>query len=326
MKVYEAVNKAVAAEGFDHLFAVMGDANQDMIVNLGEKHGVKFVHAHHEGSAVSMADGFARFSGKMGLASVTQGPGYTNATTSLVAARLHRTPLLLLAGHASLRDPYNPQGMVDLHALAMLTAKAGIRLDSPKIVDYCLGEAFRHLKGKSGPFILNLPQDIQQSEMPDANWNYKPMYRENSLQPARSKDIDDAVRLLGAARRPTILCGLGAANAAAETEVIKLAEYLGAPVATSLYAAGFCAKYPLYMGISGGLGSELTVETLANSDVLLAIGASLNEWTTHFGKILENGKKIIQIDRRPEAFGWFARVDLGWRATPARLSRLWWSA
>ena len=311
MKVYEAVTEAVAAEGLDHLFAVMGDANQNMIVNLGEKHGVKFIHAHHEGSAVSMADGFARFSGKMGLASVTQGPGYTNATTSLVAARLHRTPLLLLAGHASLRDPYNPQGMVDQHALAMLTAKAGIRLDSPKIVDYCLGEAFRQLKGQSGPFILNLPQDIQESEMPDANWTYKPMYRENKPQPARSKDIDDAVRLLAAARRPTILCGLGAVNAAAEPEVIKLAEYLGAPVATSLYAAGFCAKYPLYMGISGGLGSDLTVDTLANSDVLLAIGASLNEWTTHFGKILENGKKIIQIDRRPEAFGWFARVDVG---------------
>jgi thiamine pyrophosphate-dependent acetolactate synthase large subunit-like protein len=64
----------------------MGDANQDLIVNLGEKHGVKFVHAHHEGSAVSMADGYARFShDKMGLASVTQGPGYTNATTFLVA-------------------------------------------------------------------------------------------------------------------------------------------------------------------------------------------------------------------------------------------------
>ncbi|MET0652668.1 MAG: thiamine pyrophosphate-binding protein, partial [Hyphomicrobiaceae bacterium] len=87
MRVFEAVTAAVAAEGLDHLFAVMGDANQDMIVNLGEKHGVKFVHAHHEGSAVGMADGYARFSGKPGLASVAQGPGYTNATTSLVAAR-----------------------------------------------------------------------------------------------------------------------------------------------------------------------------------------------------------------------------------------------
>jgi len=69
-----------------------------------------------------MADGYSRFSGKIGLATTTQGPGYTNATTSLVSARL--SPVLMLAGHASLRDPYNPQGMVDQDAMAKLTAEA----------------------------------------------------------------------------------------------------------------------------------------------------------------------------------------------------------
>jgi thiamine pyrophosphate-dependent acetolactate synthase large subunit-like protein len=108
----------------------MGDANQDQIVDLGEKHGVKVIEAHHEGNALGMADGYARFSGKVGLATVTQGPGYTNATTSLVCARLHRTPLLL-AGHASLRDPYNPQGMVDQHELAKLTTEATVKMDDP---------------------------------------------------------------------------------------------------------------------------------------------------------------------------------------------------
>lgn len=311
MKAFEAVTSALAAEGMDHLFAVMGDANQDMIVDLGEKHGMKFVHAHHEASAVGMADGYSRFSGKVGLASVTQGPGYTNATTSLVAARLHRTPLLLLAGHASLRDPYNPQASVDQPEMAKLTTEATVRLDSATNVDYCLGEAFRQLDGKKGPFVLNLPQDIQQSDMPDADWTYKPMYRSNSGQPARTEDIEAAAKLLANAKHPTILCGLGAVRAKAEPEVRKLAEYLGAPLATSLYAAGFCSQYPLYTGISGGLGSDLAVNTLAESDVMIAIGASLNEWTTHFGFILANGKKIIQIDERPDAFGWFARIDLG---------------
>ena len=323
MKVFEAVTAAVAAEGFDHLFAVMGDANQDMIVNLGDKHGVKVIEAHHEGNAVGMADGYARFSGKMGLASVTQGPGYTNATTSLICARLHRTPLLLLAGHCSLRDPYNPQGMVDQHALAKLTTEATVKIDSSKTVDYCLGEAFRRLKGNTGPFILNMPQDIQQSEVADANWTYKPMYKPNVSQPPRGEDIEEAVRLLKGAQRPAILCGLGAVHAQAEPEVRKLAEYLGAPLATSLYAAGFCAQYPLYLGISGG-GSTLTVDTLAESDVMVVVGASLNEWTTRFGKILQNGKKIIQIDKRPDAFGWFARVDVGMEgdAKPAVASLL----
>jgi thiamine pyrophosphate-dependent acetolactate synthase large subunit-like protein len=311
MKVLEAVTAATAAEGLDHLFAVMGDANQDLILELGEKHHLKFVHAHHEANAVGMADGYARFSGKPGLASVTQGPGYTNATTSLICARVHRTPLLLLAGQAPLGDPYNPQGVVNHEALAKLTTEATIKLDSARKVDYCLGEAFRQLKAKRGPFILNLPQDIQRAEMPDPGWTYRPMYKPNGLQPPRLDAIEDAARLLGTAKRPSILCGLGAVNAHSEAEVRRLAEQLGAPVATSLYAAGFCAKYPLYMGISGGLGSNLTVDTLAESDVMIVVGASLNEWTTHFGKILANGKKVIQIDDRPDAFGWFARVEVG---------------
>src|ERR1700739_2900235 len=123
MKVLEALASAIAAEGIDHIFAVMGDANQDIIVELCEKHGLKYIHAHHETAAVGMADGYSRFSGKIGLAATTQGPGYTNATTSLVLAPLARSPVLMLAGHASLRDPYNPQGMIDQHAMAKLTAE-----------------------------------------------------------------------------------------------------------------------------------------------------------------------------------------------------------
>jgi acetolactate synthase-1/2/3 large subunit len=252
MKVLEALASAIAAEGIDHVFAVMGDANQDMIVELCEKHGLKYIHAHNETSAVGMADGYSRFSGEIGLATTTQGPGYTNATTSLVCARLHRSPVLMLAGHASLRDPYNPQGMVDQHALAKLTTEATVTVEHAGATDYCIGEAFRQLKAKKGPFVLNMPQDVQHAVLPDQNWTYRPMYKAKALQPPRPEDVAEAAKILANAKRPTILCGLGAAEAKAEPEVGKLAEHLGAPVATSLYAAGFCAQYPLYLGISGG--------------------------------------------------------------------------
>ncbi|MEP9372823.1 thiamine pyrophosphate-binding protein [Mesorhizobium sp. KR1-2] len=314
MKVLEAIAAAIAAEGIDHIFAVMGDANQDIIVELCEKHGLKFVHAHHEAAAIGMADGYSRFTGKIGLASTTQGPGYTNATTSLVLARLHRSPVLMLAGHASLRDPYNPQGMVDQDAMAKLTAGATVKIDHANNVDYCLGEAFRQLRARKGPFVFNLPQDVQHNVLQDPNWTYRPMYKAKVLQPPRPEDVAEAAKIVAGAKKPIILCGLGAAQARAEPEVQKLAAYLGAPVATTLYAAGFCAQYPLYLGISGGLGSDFTVDTLAESDVMIVVGASLNEWTTHFGKILENGKKIIQIDDREDAFGWFARATVGLEA------------
>src|ERR1700685_28529 len=327
MKVLEALASGIAAEGIDRIFGVIGDANQEIIVELCEKHGLKFVHTHHETAAVGMADGYARLSGKIGLASTTQGPGYTTATTSLVSARLHRSPVLMLAGHASLRDPYNPQGMLDQHAMALLTAGATVKIEHPDSVDYCLGEAFRQLKAKKGPFILNMPQDIQHAALSDKNWTYRPMYKAKTLQPPRPDDVAEAVAILAAAKRPSILCGLGAAQGKSEAEVQKLAEYLGAPVTTTLYAAGFCRDYSLHLGISGGLGSDLAVHTLAESDAMIVVGASLNEWTTHFGKILENGKKVIQIDDREDAFGWFARITVGLEAdskaaVPALLDQL----
>jgi thiamine pyrophosphate-dependent acetolactate synthase large subunit-like protein len=167
-----------------------------------------------------------------------------------------------------------------------------------------------------------MPQDIQHSVLPDENWTYHPMYKANVLQPPRPEDVVEAAKIVARAKRPTILCGLGAALGKAEPEVRKLAEYLGAPVATTLYAAGFCSQYPLYLGICGGLFSDLTVDTLAESDVMIVVGASLNEWTTHFGKILKNGKKIIQIDEGEDAFGWFAGITVGLEAEgPTRL--LW---
>jgi acetolactate synthase-1/2/3 large subunit len=198
--------------------------------------------------------------------------------------------------------------------MAKLTTGATVKIDHAHNVDYCLGEAFRQLKANKGPFVLNMPQDVLHAVLPDEKWTYRPMYKAKVLQPPRPEDVAEAAKILANAKRPTILCGLGAAEGKAEPEVRKLAEYLGAPVATSLYAAGFCAQYPLYLGISGGLGSDLTVDTLAESDALIVVGASLNEWTTHFGKILENGKKIIQIDDRQDAFGWFARIAVGLEA------------
>ena len=162
-------------------------------------------------------------------------------------------------------------------------------------VDYCLGEAFRQLKANKGPFVLNMPQDVQHAVLPDEKWTYRPMYKAKVLQPPRPEDVAEAAKILANAKRPTILCGLGAAEGKAEPEVRKLAEYLGAPVATSLYAAGFCAQYPLYLGISGGLGSDLTVDTLAESDAMIVVGASLNEWTTHFGKILDGAMFIDDV-------------------------------
>jgi len=310
MKVYEAIAEAVKQECSDILFGVLGNANMYLVAELCGKHGFKFVQAKHEQSATSMADGFARASGKIGVATVTQGPGFTNTITSLVAARAHRTPLLMLAGHAPLSDPYNMQGLVDQHAMALQATQAAAVLNHPKSVDYALGEAFRHLKGKDGPFVLNLPQDVQGLEMLDSNWAYRPSYKSAEFQPPGADDLEAAIRLIESAKAPALICGLGARSAHAEAEVQALAEYLGAPLAVTLPAKGMCSDYPLCVGVSGKLGNGLSAEVLEDADLIIAVGASLNPWTTQNRIVLRN-KKLVQIDRRHTAFGFYTPVDVG---------------
>jgi acetolactate synthase I/II/III large subunit len=310
MKVYEAIAEAVKQEGADILFGVLGNANMYLVAELTGRHGFKFIQAKHEQSATSMADGFARASGKIGVATATQGPGFTNTITSLVAARAHRTPLLMLAGHAPLSDPYNMQGLVDQHAMALQATQAAAVLNHPKSVDYVLGEAFRHLKAKEGPFVLNLPQDVQSSETLDPNWVYRPSYKLAEFQPPSTDDLEAAIRLIASAKAPALICGLGARSAHAEAEVQALAEFLGAPLAVTLPAKGMCSDYPLSVGVSGKLGTGLSAEVLTNADLIVAIGASLNPWTTQNRTVLRD-KKLIQIDRRHTAFGFYTAVDVG---------------
>jgi acetolactate synthase I/II/III large subunit len=310
MKVYEAIAKAIHQEGADMIFGVMGNANMYLIAELCGKYGFKFIQAKHEQSATSMADGYARVSGKIGIATVTQGPGFTNSITSLVAARAHRTPLLMLAGHAPLSDPYNMQGLVDQNTIAWQATQAAAVLNHPKAVDYVLGEAFRHLRAKEGPFVLNLPQDIQAADMLSPHWTYRPAYKAPEPQPPGFEDLEAAVQLIETASRPVVVCGLGARAAHAENEILALAKYLGAPVAVTLPAKGMCSDYPLYLGVSGGLGTGLANEILSQADLVIAIGASLNPWTTQNRAVLQD-KKLIQIDRRNNAFGFYTPVDVG---------------
>jgi acetolactate synthase-1/2/3 large subunit len=309
MKVYEAIAEAVRQEGPNLLFGVLGNANMYLVAELTGKHGFKFIQAKHEQSATSMADGFARASGKIGIATATQGPGFTNTITSLVAARAHRTPLLMLAGHAPLSDPYNMQGLVDQQAMALQATQAAAVLNHPKSVDYVLGEAFRHLRAREGPFVLNLPQDVQSLETLDPNWIYRPSYKSAEFQPPSVDDLEAAVRLIQSAEAPALICGLGTRSAHAEAEVQALAEFLGAPLAVTLPAKGMCSDYPLSVGVSGKLGTGLSAEVLTKADLIIAIGASLNPWTTQNRTVLRN-KKLIQIDRRYTAFGFYTAVDV----------------
>ncbi len=308
MKLYQAVNDALIQEGTEIVFAVMGDANQDLICDLSERKQIPIIHCRHEQNAVAMADGYSRFRGSIGVATCTQGPGLTNTATSLAVARAHHSPVLLLAGACSFGDVHNPQ-RIDQQAFSLLLAGAGTILEGTRSLDAQLAQSFRHLHDLSEPFVLNLPQNVGVSETPSPQWTYYPTYKVAGPSLPTASLLEEAATWLMEARHPAILAGRGAVQAGAGISVSQLAERLHAPICTTLLAKGFCSDSPLWTGMSGGLGERIALDVLAECDCLLVIGASLNQWTTHHGVLLAN-KRIIQVDTRQEAFGLYNSVDL----------------
>jgi acetolactate synthase-1/2/3 large subunit len=306
MKIYEAVSRAVAREGTELVFGLMGDANQDLICDLGERHGVRIVHGHHEQGVVGMADGYARFSGRTGVATVTQGPGLTNAGTSLVVAERHGSSVLLLAGDSPVGDLHNPQHF-DQAPFAHLTAGRGSRLESPRGLDDILTRAFADVRA-GRPHVLNLPGDVQAIDIDD-EWSYVARYVTSQPTPADPAVIRAAADLLGKASRPAILAGRGAVISGAGDDLTRLGELLGAPLITTLLANGLFARHPLDAGVSGGLGDGRALRVLEACDAVLAVGAQLNQWTTHFGSALA-GRRLVQIDSNLTAFGSYHRPDV----------------
>lgn len=292
-----AIADAVKAESTEVVFALMGDANMELIAELARRQ-IKIVFGRHEQGVAGMADGYARFKGAPGVATVTQGPGFTNTVTSLIVSQRRCSPVLLLAGEAPIGDSHNPQA-IDQQALARLMTHASGRLESQRNLDELLAEAFRTLRS-GHPYILNLPGDVQgHSLAPD--WRYVRRYETPQRTCAAETLLDAAADALASAKRPAIIAGQGAVSSLAGPILRELGELLGAPLATTLLANGLFARHRLEAGVAGGLGDGRALRVLEQSDLILAVGASLNQWTTHFGSVTA-GRQLVQIDSDPAVF------------------------
>lgn len=317
MKLRQAVADALVAEGVDTVFALMGDANQDMICDLGERCGMHIVHARHEQGVVGMADGYARFSGRPGVATVTQGPGLTNTATSLVVATRRHVPVLMLAGDAPLGDLHNPQGF-DQQAFAELLTGHGGRAESQRGLTDLLATAFHQVR--SGyPFVLNLPADVQAADL-DQGLSYQPYALPPQRCPADPVMVETAVEVVAGARQPAVLAGRGAVESDAGAVLRELGEALGAPLMTTLLANGLFSGHHLNLGVCGGLGDGRALKALEHCDVVVAVGAELNQWTTHFGTALA-GRRLIQIDTDTAAFARYHRPDVALLGDAAATTR-----
>jgi thiamine pyrophosphate-dependent acetolactate synthase large subunit-like protein len=303
-KVGHALADALAVESDGVVFGLMGDANMAVWNALVGDDRVRIVWSRHDGAAVLMADGYAQASGRLGIATVTCGPGLASSANALLSAARAGTPMVVLTGE------YPDDGKATVQFLDTRRFAAACECEFRSLSkldtlaeDIC--EGFFAARTRRRPLILSVPQELWDADLPWA-WDYSPsrqfLPRGDVAAPA-SLIADLASRLEGA-RRPVIIAGRGAQHAGARAAIEALGEHLGALMATSLVAKGFFDGNPYDVGISGSYSSKPTESLMAEADFVLAIGASLNAYTSEGGMLFPNAQVArIDIKAHPETIG-----------------------
>jgi thiamine pyrophosphate-dependent acetolactate synthase large subunit-like protein len=306
MKTVDVVAACLTRAGADTVFGVVGSGNFTVTTSL-QARGARFVAARHENGAVCMADAYARVSGRLGVATVHQGPGLTNAMTGLTEAAKARTPLVMVAADTPASD-VRSNFRIDQAGLVESVGAVAERVNGGRTAYADTMRAVRRALAQRRTVLLNLPLDVQDE---DAHW---PDDGEAPLLPVAPGAAPDAIRAMAdavqAARRPVIIAGRGAVLAGAGDALEALGERTGAVLATSAMGHGLFAGSPWSVGISGGFASPLAAEVIASSDLLLTFGAQLTRWTTRSGELIAPDARVVQVDVDADRLGANDRVDL----------------
>ena len=306
--VYEILAQAFVAEGVDTLFTLMGNGNMYWSNAMAQDHKVRTIHARHEHCAVAMAEGYARSTGKVGVASTTCGPGFTQIMTALTVATRARMPLVVFTGEAPMNLPYH------VHAIdqAPLTLATGAHFVPIRLMDRMLNdvrEAFYVARTERRPVVVSVPEDFQREIYPFVA-DYSPS---TDIIPTAQRPLPDpqivdrVVGMIAEAKRPIVLGGRGAIRSGAAPALRALAEQCGALLANSLFAKGLFDGDPFDIGIAGAYASNLAREMFAEADLVIGVGASLGYYTTEGGYLYANAK-VVQIDVAPRGLWQGLRV------------------
>lgn len=301
MKVYEALADALATEAEGPIFGLMGDANMPVWGTLCQDKRVRMVWSRHDGAAILMADGFAQATGRLAVATVTCGPGLANAANAILTASRAHTPMVIFTGE------YIPDGgkgglqALDQRRFAAACEAEFRHLGRPDSLAEDIAEGFYTARTKKCPVILNMPQPLWEAEL-KWDWEYLPSsnYLPPQDQPPSQGLLDLVADKLLASRRPVIIAGRGAQYSQARNDIVRLGEHIGALLATTLVAKGFFDGDPYDVGIAGSFSGAVTEQLLAEADLVIGIGASLNFFTSE-GGLLFPSADTIRIDTQAYA-------------------------
>ncbi|WP_386625822.1 thiamine pyrophosphate-binding protein [Sulfitobacter geojensis] len=289
--VYQSLARATREHGVETMFGLMGDANLFMVDSFVRDCGGRFVPAAHEGSSVLMALAYAHVSGRVGVATVTHGPALTNCMTALTEAARAHIPLVILAGDTPVDNPRHLQS-IDQRELAKATGAGFEQLRSPATVGKDVARAFYRAQVERRPVVLNMPVEFMLQEVAHDMQVLDVFTAPGGV--AQGDILDNAIGMIAAARQPLILAGAGAVGA--REQLIKLADRLEAPLATTLKAKGLFTGHPYNIDIFGTLSTPAAYDLIARADCIICFGTALHDFTTDRGKLMKD-KRIIQIER-----------------------------
>ena len=289
-------------EGVEVVFGYPGGANLPMYDAMLD-YPVRHVLTRHEQGAAHMADGYARASGKVGVAMATSGPGATNLVTGIATACMDSSPMVCITGQVASRFiGYDAFQETDVTGITLPITKHNYLVTDVHEMAQVLREAFFIARtGRPGPVLVDIAKDAQQASIewePDDSPIRLPGYRPHPhTLPA---DIQKALELIHAARRPVILAGHGVLLSGAMRELREFAERTHTPVAVTLLGiSGLPASHPLNLGMMGMHGEAWVNHAIQESDLLLAFGMRFDDRVTGNLKSYATGAKKIHIEIDP---------------------------
>ena len=309
--VLEAMGEALHELGLSVMFGLPGSGNYEFI-HAARAAGVRYVGSNHEAGAVGMADGWSRVTGNVGLVMLSQGPGLTNGLTALTEAVKSRTPLVVAVidtPRTSLHGNLNIDQAAVVAALGAGVAR--VRSADTAVAD--LARAIRLAEVERRPVVLMLPLDLVHMQVPAERAVPEKLVLPAPPWPAPQR-IEEIADLVQRSSRPVILAGRGAVRSQARESLIALADRIGAVLTVSAPAKGLFAGHTFDLGISGSFASPLAAEVIAQADLVLAFGASVNAWTTGNGRVVRPDVAVVQVDVDATAIGVHRPVDVALQA------------
>jgi acetolactate synthase I/II/III large subunit len=296
MKASEYLLKVFNTEGIKNIFMVPGGHVDPLMSALGKVPEIQGIVAAHEGGALFMADGYAKVSGKFGVALGIGGPGVTNMVTGIATAYVDKTPVFVVTGEAKtclegrgVFQDSTAAGIEDNSILQSITSKR-LHISHLNLVKHHIDLLLRNMLGHAtrGPVQLSFPSDLQIGEV-----NYTQQKLPDALYQPRFLDNDTSQKtwaLLKGCSKVAILAGTGVLHANASRELVRFAEQYEIPVATTLTAKGvFPEDHRLSLGVLGWYGNRYAVETLLSKEIeiLIVLGSRLHQpdtmaWTQDF--------------------------------------------